>query len=28
VLMDADLKKGSILTCVGHPINGDVTILV
>lgn len=28
VLMDTDLKHGSILTCVGHPINGDVTIEV
>ena len=28
VLMDADLKKGRILTCVGHPVNGDVTILI
>jgi ferredoxin-NADP reductase len=26
VLMDADLKKGMILTCVGHPVDGDVTI--
>lgn len=26
VLMDAELKHGSILTCVGHPIDGDVTI--
>ncbi len=26
VLMDTDLKLGSILTCVGHPVNGDVTI--
>ena len=26
VLMDMDLKHGSILTCVGHPIDGDVTI--
>lgn len=28
VLMDSDLKKGMILTCVGHPVNGDVTIKV
>jgi len=28
VLTDTDLKHGSILTCVGHPINGDVTIIV
>jgi ring-1,2-phenylacetyl-CoA epoxidase subunit PaaE len=28
VLMDAELKKGRILTCVGHPINGDVTIVI
>jgi len=28
VLMDMDLKHGSILTCVGHPINGDVTIVI
>lgn len=28
VLMDVDLKHGSILTCVGHPIDGDVTIEV
>jgi len=26
VLMDMDLKHGSILTCTGHPIEGDVTI--
>ena len=26
VLMDMDLKHGSILTCVGHPVEGDVTI--
>lgn len=26
VLMDLDLKHGSILTCVGHPIDGDITI--
>ncbi len=26
VLMDSELKKGRILTCVGHPIGGDVTI--
>jgi ring-1,2-phenylacetyl-CoA epoxidase subunit PaaE len=26
VLMANDLKNGIILTCVGHPINGDVTI--
>jgi ring-1,2-phenylacetyl-CoA epoxidase subunit PaaE len=26
VLMDADLRKGMILTCVGHPVGGDVTI--
>ncbi len=26
VLMDTDLQHGSILTCVGHPVNGDVTI--
>lgn len=28
VLMDMDLKHGSILTCVGHPIDGDVMIEV
>jgi ferredoxin-NADP reductase len=28
VLMDMDLKHGSILTCVGHPVDGDVTIEV
>jgi ferredoxin-NADP reductase len=28
VLMDTDLKKGRILTCVGHPVDGDVTIIV
>ena len=28
VLMDNDLKHGSILTCVGHPVEGDVTIEV
>ena len=28
VLMDTDLKHGSILTCVGHPVDGDVTIEV
>ena len=26
VLMDGDLRQGKILTCVGHPVNGDVTI--
>ena len=26
VLMDMDLKHGSILTCTGHPIEGDATI--
>jgi ferredoxin-NADP reductase len=28
VLMDSDLKQGKILTCVGHPIGGDVAIEV
>lgn len=28
VLMDTDLKKGMTLTCVGHPVGGDVTIVV
>ena len=28
VLMDNDLKHGSILTCVGHPVDGDVTIVI
>ena len=28
VLMDMDLKHGSILTCTGHPVNGDVIIEV
>ncbi len=28
VLMDTDLAQGSILTCVGHPVDGDVTIEV
>ncbi|MES2704098.1 MAG: iron-sulfur cluster-binding domain-containing protein [Bacteroidota bacterium] len=28
VLMPADLQKGLILTCVAHPINGDVRITV
>jgi ferredoxin-NADP reductase len=28
VLMDMDLKHGAILTCTGHPVNGDVTIVV
>ena len=28
VLMDTDLQHGSILTCVGHPVNGDVIIEV
>jgi ring-1,2-phenylacetyl-CoA epoxidase subunit PaaE len=28
VLMDTDLQQGSILTCVGHPVNGDVKIEV
>lgn len=28
VLMDTDLKKGMILTCVGHPVDGDVTLEV
>lgn len=26
VLMDTDLAHGSILTCVGHPVDGDVVI--
>lgn len=26
VLMDSDLKKGIILTCTGHPYDGDLTI--
>ena len=26
VLTDADLKAGKILTCTGHPVNGDITI--
>ena len=26
VLMENDLKKGMILTCTGHPVNGDITI--
>ena len=26
VLMDSDLRKGRILTCVGHPVDGDVSI--
>lgn len=28
VLTDAELQKGLILTCVGHPINGDVRLEV
>ncbi len=28
VLMDADLSKGLILTCTGHPINGDAIIVI
>jgi ring-1,2-phenylacetyl-CoA epoxidase subunit PaaE len=28
VLMDTDLKAGSILTCTAHPVHGDVTIVV
>lgn len=28
VLMDMDLKHGSILTCTGHPVNGDITIRI
>jgi ring-1,2-phenylacetyl-CoA epoxidase subunit PaaE len=27
VLMDSDLQKGVILTCTGHPINGDVALV-
>ncbi len=26
VLMDIDLKHGSILTCTGHPVGGDIVI--
>ena len=26
VLMDSDLRNGAILTCTGHPIEGDATI--
>lgn len=26
VLLDADLKKGLVLTCTGHPINGSVVL--
>jgi ferredoxin-NADP reductase len=26
VLMDSDLEQGKILTCMGHPVGGDVTI--
>jgi len=26
VLMDTDLKHGSMLTCTGHPVDGDVVI--
>lgn len=26
VLMESDLKNGVILTCVGHPVNGDVVV--
>ena len=26
VLMDSDLKKGMVLTCVGHAVGGDVTL--
>ena len=28
VLTDAELKKGLVLTCVGHPINGDVELKI
>jgi ring-1,2-phenylacetyl-CoA epoxidase subunit PaaE len=28
VLMDADLAAGKTLTCVGHPVNGDVTLQI
>lgn len=28
VLTDKDLEKGMVLTCVGHPINGDATIVL
>lgn len=28
VLMDMDLRHGSILTCTGYPIDGDITIVV
>jgi ferredoxin-NADP reductase len=28
VLMESDLKKGLILTCVAHPVGGDITIKV
>jgi ferredoxin-NADP reductase len=27
VLMDSDLRKGLILTCTGHPVNGDVELV-
>lgn len=28
VLMDADVQKGMTLTCVGHPVDGDVDLVV
>ncbi len=28
VLMDEDLKQGLVLTCVGHPNGGDITLII
>jgi len=28
VLMDADIARGMILTCTGHPVDGDAEIVV